>query len=412
MSTTPRNNVSKPSVSQYNVFRSDMFGRTKISTGFTVFDSTHRYKSSTGELYSDEIAGVGAAVTYDINKSTDFLTVGTASGSVVSRESKRVFPYQPGKALQVLQSFVMAPPKTNLRQRVGYFGRQNGVYLEQDGTDVYFVLRSFVTGEVSETRVPQSEWNMDSLDGTGPSDVVLDLTKSQLLWSEYEWLGVGSARIGFAIDGAFIAAHQFNHANHLDSVYMSSATLPVRYEIENTGATASASSLQQICTTVINNGGYDRRPPAYVELFQATGTISVGTTPVILVGLRLAPGREDSVILPGSFSIVPTAAGIFKYELIENAAITGGTWVTDGGGNVQLNKTITSVTGGRILRTGILNATNQAPRDEDLEGLDKFELQLGRTNSSTPVSDTLVLVVRTLSGNSSLNGSFSWYDIT
>jgi hypothetical protein len=86
--------------------------------------------------------------------------------------------------------------------------------------------------------------------------------------------------------------------------------------------------------------------------------------------------------------------------------------VTDGGGNVQLNKTITSVTGGRILRTGILNATNQAPRDENLEGLDKFELQLGRTNSSTPVSDTLVLVVRTLSGNSSLNGSFSWYDIT
>lgn len=412
MATTPDNNVSKPSVSKFNAFRTDMFGRTKVSSGFTVFDSSHRYKSASPELYSDELTGDGAGVFYDINRSTDSLIIGTASGESVSRESKRVFPYQPGKALQVLQSFVLAPAKANLRQRVGYFGRQNGIYLEQDGTDVYFVLRSFVTGEMTETRVLQSEWNMDRLDGTGPSDVALDLAKSQLLWSEYEWLGVGSARIGFAIDGVFIAAHQFNHANNLSTVYMTTATLPVRYEIENTGTTASASAMQQICTTVINNGGYDRRPPAYVDLFQATGTIAVGTAGVVLAGIRLAPTREDAVILPGSFSIVPTAAGIFKYELVENPTITGGTWVTDGGGNVQLNKTITSITGGRILRTGILNATNQAPRDEDLEGLDKFELQLGRTNSSTPVSDTLVLRVQTISGNSSLNGSFSWYDIT
>lgn len=412
MAITPPNNVSKPSVSQFNAFRSDMFGRTKVSQGFTVFDSQHRYIADTNVYYSD-LAANGGTVTYDVNKSTDLLNVTTTSGSSVSRESKRVFPYQPGKSLQVLQSFVMAPPKANLRQRVGYFGRQNGFYLEQDGTDVYFVRRAYTTGQVVETRVHQSEWNMDALDGMGYSDRVLDLTKAQILWSEYEWLGVGSVRMGFAIDGVFVVAHQFNHANYLDSVYMTTATLPVRYEIENTGATASASTFQQICTTVMINGGYDRRPIQNLDVFLSGSNISVGTDWKFIGAIRLAPGREDAVILPGRLEIVPTAAGVFEYQLIENATVTGGTWAADPyTGNAQINKTATSLTGGRIVRTGIINSSNQGANGIDLEGLDKFELQLGRSNATPPVSDTLALQIRTLGGNSSVNGTFAWYDLT
>jgi hypothetical protein len=411
MSTTPKNNVSKPSVAQYNAFRSDMFGRTKVSEPLTIFDSTHRYTSDVDRKYSD-LTATGGTVTYNIYQSSDLLNVTTEAGSTVSRESKRVFSYQPGKSLQVMQSFVFAPAKINLRQRVGYFSRTNGFYLEQTGTEIFFVIRSIASGELTEVRVPQSEWNMDPLDGSGYSDRVIDLSTSQILWSEYEWLGVGSVRVGFVMDGVFIAAHQFNHANVIQGVYMQTANLPIRYEIENLGTTSSASSMQQICSTVIINGGYENRPTSNVDIFRSGSNIAVGTTYVPIGAIRIHPDTMDAIIIPGELDIVPTASGIFEYQFLFNTVVTGGTWVDHVSGTTQINKTATAFTGGRIVRTGVINSTNQSVTALGIEGEDRFVNQLGRTNSDTPVSDTFALQIRTLSGNSSINGSFYWYDLT
>jgi len=409
MTSTPNNNVSKPSKSQFNAFRVDMFGRTKTSEPVTLFDSVHRYKPS-GD-YSDTTTGT-ASVTHNTNQSTELLTVGTAQGDKVTRESKRVFPYQPGKSLQIMQTFVFAPAKANLRQRAGYFSRQNGYYLEQDGTNVYFVRRSYATGQMLETRVAQSEWNMDKLDGSGPSDVVLDLSKAQIMFSEYEWLGAGSVRLGFAIDGSFVVAHQFNHANIVDSVYITTASLPVRYEIENLGTTSSSSSLKQICTTVISNGGYQRRTESWSAA--RTDTVNVNSNFYPLVSIRMASGRTDSVIIPSGIDILPIAQGNYEWALIRNATITGGTWTvhTPSTGNVEYNIDATSMTGGTAVLQGLLSASNQANASVKLDGtLQRWDLQLGRTNADTPVSDTLTLAIRSLGGNQSAIGSMSWSDL-
>jgi hypothetical protein len=386
-----------------------MFGRTKVSEPFTIFDSQHRYKPS-GD-YSDITAGT-ATVTHDANKSMESLNIGTASGDKVERESRRVFPYQPGKSLQVLQTFCFASTKNNLRQRVGYYSRTNGFYLELHGIQLSLVRRSYVTGELVETRVLQSEWNVDKLDGTGPSDVVLDISKAQILFSEYEWLGVGSVRLGFAIDGQFIVAHQFNHANYVESPYITTASLPVRYEIENTGTTASASSLGQICTTVISNGGYTRRTESWTAARNTTQSVSSSFYP--MVSIRLAAGRTDSVIVPAGISLLPIAQGNYEWALIRNATITGGTWVahTPSTGNVEYNISATSMTDGINVTEGLISSSNQASSAINIgDGFQRFDLQLGRTNSDTPVSDTLTLALRSLGGTQSGIGSISWVDL-
>jgi hypothetical protein len=386
-----------------------MFGRTKVSEPYTIFDSQHRYKPSSD--YSDITAG-SATVTYNANQSMESLNIGTASGDKVERESKRVFPYQPGKSLQVLQTFCFSPAKNNLRQRAGYYSRTNGFYLELDGTQLSFVERSYVTGSLVETRVLQSDWNIDKLDGTGPSDITLDISKAQILFSEYEWLGVGSVRLGFAIDGYFIVAHQFNHANYLTTPYMTTASLPVRYEIENTGTTSTSSSLGQICTTVISNGGYSRRTENWSAARSTTANVSTSYFP--LVSIRLAVGREDSVILPAAASILPTADGSYEWALIRNATITGGTWVahTPSTGNVEYNITATAMTGGTEVSVGFLDSTKQSTSAVNIgDGLQRFDLQLGRTNAATPVSDTITLALRSLGGNKSGIGSISWVDL-
>ena len=409
MATTPNTNVSTPSKALSNAFRTDMFGRTKVSQPFTLFDSTHRYTQN-GD-FSDVVQGT-ASSSHIEEQSTAALTVGTDSGDYLYRESRRVFSYQPGKSLQTLQTFVLAPAKTNLRQRVGYFSTHNGTYLELDGDQLSIVKRTFANSIVEEVRVPQADWNIDKLDGSGPSDVLLDPSKAQIMFSEYEWLGAGSIRTGFAIDGRFIEAHQFNHANYIDSVYMTTATLPVRYEIENTGDTDSPSTLKQICVSVISNGGYDRRTIPHIV--DRLADVDVDTTPKPIVSIRMASGRTDSVIIPSAISVLPSSDDAFVVRLYKNATLTGGTWAPNGSANVESNNTATAMSGGEIVGEFLVEAGKNSKESLDVQNIANFRMQLGRTNASTPggaVSDVLTLAARTVSRDGKIIGSLSYYDL-
>jgi hypothetical protein len=405
------NNIPNAGNIGWSTFKTDMFGRTKVSDGFTIFDSQHRYKES--GHFSDETSGT-ASVTHLVNESTSLLTIGTAEGDKVTRESKRIFPYQPGKSLQVMQTFVFAVAKAGLRQRAGYFSRQNGVFIEQDGITTYLVLRSYVSGSVVDTKVAQEDWNVDPLDGSGPTDLVLDMTKAQIFITEYEWLGVGSVRAGFMIDGVFVTAHQFNHANEITSVYMTTASLPIRYEIENTAATTSSSALKQICATVISNGGYQRSTEDWTAVRETSVNVSSTFYPV--VAIRMTSGRTDSIIIPSGISVLPTSSGNYEYALIKNpSTLTDGTWVTHtpSTGNVEYNVSATAMSGGTMVHQGFLTSTNQARSQLRLGDGDifRFDLQLGRTNSNTPVSDVMVLAVRSLGNAQGCVASMSWFDL-
>lgn len=401
-------------------FSGDLFGRLKVANPVTLFDSTHRYEQD-GD-FSDVIIGSGSAVGIITHQSTATLGIGTTAGCSFVRESKRVFSYQPGKALQVLQTFVMEPPKPNLTQRVGYASSTNGVLLEQQTgaagvTTAYFVMRTERSGISTEIRVPQSQWNRDTFDGTGfstsnPSGIKLNLTKAQILFTEYEWLGVGAVRCGVVNEnGIFHILHIFNHSNVIDSTYMTTATLPVRYEIFNTGITTSASTMKQICASIQSNGGYEKRVAS--DVARQDSLVSVGSTTFIpLVSIRLKAGREDAVILPNQINALPDSATSVYYEvaLIKNATISGGSWVSSSSPNVEQNTTATSLSGGTVVRAEYISSANKAstPLNESTEY--NWDLQLGRTQAK--VSDIYTLAVRAISGSGNCIGSLSFYDLT
>jgi len=389
-------------------FGFDAFGRTKIAQPYTLFDSQHRYIS--GDEYSDLTSGT-ATVSYLENESTDVLTIGTASGDKIYRESKKVFPYQPGKALTVFQTFVFNTAKTGLRQRVGYFSRHNGVYLQKSGSTVSIVRRTFTSGTIEEEVINQSNWNIDTLNGFGPSRITLDLSKAQIFFTEYEWLGVGSVKAGFAINGQFITVHQFNHANIINKVYMTTATLPLRYEIENIANTTSSSSLKQICATVLSNGGYDRHPEIW-SASRATLFQNIGTSFVPLAAVRLVAGRTDSVVTIAHLNIATTTNNLFEWALLRNPSISGGSWVQNTPSqDTEYNVTATSLTGGTVVRRGYLAGSNQNNAATDIEIPVGFDHQIGRTNADTPVSDIYCLAIRTISGTGDAVGSIQWHEL-
>jgi hypothetical protein len=395
----------------------DAFGRLRVSNPITLFDSSHRY--SDNNLWSTLTASGGASA-FDANAGLVNLSVTTTSGSKVYRETTKVFSYQPGKSLLVMSTFVLNPAKENLRQRVGYYGTANGLYLELDGigsNSLSFVERNSVTGVLSETRVSQSNWSVDKMDGTGPSGLTLDITKAQILWMDIEWLGLGTVRMGFVINGKFILCHEFDHANIIISTYITTASLPLRYEIENTGATASTSVLKQVCSTVISEGGYELR-----GLQQAIGTpITIPQTlttagtyyPIISIRLKASPDRLDAIVILTALSIMGISNNTnYNWRVVATGTTTGGTWVSAGTNSaVEYNTTGTSFTGGRILAEGYTQATNQSVSSIDIlkEALFKFQLE---RNSFTSTPFELTLVAAASANSAGIHASMDWEEIS
>jgi hypothetical protein len=405
--------IISPAISYANSPNIDAFGRLRVSNPFTLFDSSHRYADN--NLWSTATAVSGTA-TFDANEGLINLGVTAASGSEVIRETTKVFSYQPGKSLLVLSTFVMNVAKTGLRQRVGYYGAANGYYLEQNNSTVSFVERSSVSGALVNTPVAQANWNVDPLNGSGPSGITLDLTKAQILFMDLEWLGVGTVRIGFVINGNFYVCHKFQHANLITSTYITTASLPLRYEITNTAATASSSRLKQICSTVLSEGGYQLN-----GLQQAIGipvttprNLAVAGTfyPIVSIRLKTSPNRLDAIVICTAISVIPTSTGHYNWQVIASGTTTGGSWVgAPGGSSVDYNITGTSFAGGRILASGFFSATNQASTQVDILKEALFKTQLERDAlTSTPYE--LTIVVATDNAGGDILASMDWEEIS
>lgn len=329
----------------------DAFGRIRTSQPVTLFDSNFRFSDDTLN-WSILISGT-ASTQHNTTKSSISMNVGTVLGDKNVRQSKRYLHYQPGKSLLVLNSFTMQP-KINVRQRVGYFDANNGIFLEHDGTTAYIVKRSNKSGSVVETKIPQSDWSEDQFDGTGYSGIALDFTKSQIQWMDIEWLGVGSVRVGFVVNGVMYIAHKFHHANIEVSTYMTTASLPVRYEIENTSSTSGATTLEHICNTVISEGGYKPTPLTKSISTPLAGTNISSVSPTPVIAIRLKSNRIGGIVTPHKLVLYGEQSVAYQYNVIQSPTITGGTWTSAGAdSHVEYNITPTSFSGGETLLQGM-----------------------------------------------------------
>ena len=387
--------------------QTDAFGRLRTSTPLTLFDSSHRYKDN--NLWSTSNTA-GTTYAHSVNEGLVALNLPTTANAEIIRESTKVCSYQPGKSLFILNTFVPAAPKANLRQRVGYFGAENGIYYELDGNTAYFVERSFTTGELVEIRKSQAEWSENTLP-------TLDKSKAQIFWMDIEWLGLGTVRCGFIIDGQIIHCHSFHHANRIESTYITTASLPLRYEIKNTGTTASNSTLKQVCSTVISEGGYELRGLQQAVSVPITSAIDLPTAGtyynIISIRLKTSPNRLDAVVILTALSVLGITNNVnYNWQVRASGTSSGTTWV-DAGVDSAVEYKIGGgeYTGGRILASGYTSGSNQGSASVDIlkEALFKFQLERnGLTN--TPFELSLVASASTNGGD--IFGSVDWEEIS
>lgn len=373
-----------------DTFRSvteDAFGRMKVSNPYTLFDAHNRYHLS-HKFFST--TSNGGTIGYSESESTALLNVSTQSGSYACRESVTVCGYQPGKSLMTMSSFVCAPIQNNLYQRIGYFGTSNGIFLEVSDQP-YFVRRSNGT----DTKVPQSQWN-----GGRHVAPPLDLTKIQIFWTDIEWLGAGRVRCGFIIDGLQVTYHSFMHANRLTSVYMTTASLPMRSEIGTTGVINVPATLKSICGCVTSDGGFQVKTNGHTQIRKVPG---FGSTHIPTVSIRLMSAHLDAVVVINRIDIVVTTADTVTWELYKGAILTNASFVA-----------VTNLVEADVSATAV-NISNATPISRGfvyqkstitLE-LDNFNYQLSRS----PLADIYTLVLSSDGTNSRASVLLGWNEI-
>jgi hypothetical protein len=397
----------------------DAFGRMRVSEPFTLGDYKHIYGLDPNFI---NYTVNGATISFQSNQAAARLTTTSNTSSRAVHQTKFYHHYLPGKSQFILASFNFYGAVANVTKRTGYFDDNNGIFFEQagDGT-LSLVVRSFVSGSPVDTRITQSNWNGDKINGTDDSRWSIDITKTQLLWIDFQWLGVGAVRCGFVHDEKYILCHTFYHSGVLPTVYLSNPNLPVRCEIVNTGTTTGG-YFDQICTTVMSEGGYVEAGQDWAVSSPTLRTIASGATLPVLC-LRLKPTfktyNNRMIVRLNDIDVFSTGENV-KYNVLKlpnQAALTGNTWVDiDADSGIQYNATATAFGANNEIQNGFVAASTTGNKSTS-QGAGK---DIGPTakknyivqNFDSTDSEIYAVVVTNLGGSSTTVGvGLQWREI-
>ena len=386
----------------------DAFGRTRVSEPYTLFQST--LVVNDGSWYWDE-AETGTAnestSVWEQNLAAVILTVNATQNTQRVRQTFERFSYQPGKSQQVMMSFIMGTPTANVTKEIGYGDEFDGLFLRSINTVAAFTRRTRTSGSTVETTINQIDWNLDTMNGAGASGKTIDWTKTQIMFIDFEWLGVGRARMGFVIDGKIIYAHAFNNTNSLSTVYMRTPVLPLRYKIGGNGSQTGNHTLTCICASVAVEGS---EQPIGRPRSASSGTTNIACTAnwTILLAIRGVSGGKSVKPREIEVEIVNTDnSATAQYALILAPVTNGGalTYGAISGSQIEAatGNAAQYATGGYILHSGYV-----AGRSADAAH-PASRIALGY--SIAGVARELMLCARILDGTPNLFGIINWNEV-
>lgn len=267
----------------------DAFSRLRVSQTTTLLDLKHLYDKL--PLFIDEVVGTGATSSF----ADACVTMSTnASGGYVVRQSIKAAPYQSGKSQLVEASFTNFATQSDVTKRVGYYTSGtasnygngfDGFFLESNGTTNAITFQIWKGGSNILTAT-SSAWLDRDYDAT-----IIDWTKTQLMFVDFQWLGVGRMRFYMVIDGTPRLFYEHTGMNNLSTVYMDNPNKPIRYEIRQSGA--GTGSFGMICSGVSMEGSINSlyRTTSITDFTERT--LTTGGTTYAVLGLRLSGSQRQ-----------------------------------------------------------------------------------------------------------------------
>lgn len=308
----------------------DAFSRLRTSEPITVFSVQTQYNASPLQMEAGN-TGTGVAPSHSANTRMVALSATTGSGTSFV-QSYQYCAYQPGKSHLFFLTGLLDTAVAGAVVDCGYFDAVNGIFLRQNGASgLQLIRRTSTSGSVVDNAVAQASWNLDPLNGTGPSGVTFDVTKVFILVIDLQFLGMGRVRVGFDIGGTIIPVHEFLNANVITTPYMQTATLPVQMLLTAT-ATGSTKTCYFKCASVSSEGGLADDfavaltvPEAALTAGNATRTHFISLRPKTTYnGIA-----NRSTLVLDFLELAVTGANPVLWELCVGQAISGSTAFTD-----------------------------------------------------------------------------------
>lgn len=402
------NNIGKVDVTSLDMGDtplSDAFGRIRVSNPNTLFQSALPVNAD--PVVWDSSTSGGGSTAYVTNNSSVNLSISSGTTGTAIRQSFQRMIYQPGKSQLIYLTGVVGAGVTNAIKRLGLFDSENGIYFQQSGTTLSWVLRTYTSGSAVNTVVDQDDWNIDKFDGTGTSGLTFDPTKTSLMIIDFAWLGVGRVRCGFVVAGVIYYAHQFTSANNT-TVYMSRPNLPIRYEISSSVAVPSTATLNQICSALLSEGP--------LQDLGRTFSISAGTTAINIstenpiLAIRLKNGFEKGTLLVRHAHYLITANDnvLFRMYLRPTlSGVTGWNSITNSGVEYTIYDSGTnnfSFSNGELIDAVYVSRDTQESQGQLPNYVQSLSAGIGETTGKV----ALITAAQVGGGSANVLASFSW----
>lgn len=390
----------------------DSASRLRTSTPATLFE--HNNQFGTNPIKWDKAtSGTGSITDTTATSTTALATGGTASGAQAVRATRVYYRYQVGKSLYLGMSFNFGAGVTGCSKRVGFYDISNGIYLEQNGTTINITVRS----QGIDVATPSTSWNVDKLDGTGPSKVVFNPLGTQDF--RVDFLGGFGMRFYLYYNGVFWLVHTIENSNITSPPPIpgpASLNLPVRQEIINTTTVSSASSFNVYNANVMSEGIEQNLPAYSFSASNGITTIALTTTPKPVLSIQAKTLGIDGItrnygqIKPTSANIYATAA--IYLQFIYNATLTGASFTSVNPLSIaNFDVSATSYTGGILVDTNFVTP-NGSGGGVSGEVATPASVHFPLVYSSLANNqDTVTIVASTFTATANCSATFSWNEL-
>lgn len=396
----------------------DAFGHLRVSLPEALVAIISQYDNDPLEL---ENGNTGVGVTPAHQPTTRMVRLSAGAGTGTSFCQTYVYwSYQPGRSQRIDMTGRFGVPVAGATMDYGYFDSENGLFLRQNGiSGLQIVQRSKTSGSVVNTPVDQTDWNLDKLDGLGPSGLTLDPTKVFLFITDLEFLGMGRVRLGFNIGGLVVYVHEFLHTNVSDVPYMQTATLPIQILLTTTSAAASSEMFFK-GALVSSEGGLLKELGLTFATPERTITAASGArTHLLSVRPKLLfnglTNRESYITRTLELCLSQGNGNPIFWELVAGANFSPDpTWVDVNaqfsGTEINIDGVFLNLTGGVVLKSGYVSAGNQGQNVTSVPLDLHHPLTLNRAGQHTSIG-TLSLLVTGIGGTAATRASLNFTEL-
>jgi hypothetical protein len=366
-------------------------------------------------LIYEPLTSANGTIAHDAtNRCATISLASASSGEETYMQSFSHYRYQAGRGQEIFLTGAAHNLTANTEAFWRYGDGDNAIEYATNGTLLgsKFTVRS--NTDSGDVPVTSANWNIDPLDGSGPSKRTLDPTKTQIAIFDVQALYVGRVRCGFDLDGEIIWAHEFYHANNIAVPYIQTANLPISAGIRATDDGASG-DMRFVCSCVLSRGGQERIA-GYDFAVNGSVTAASGARTHLLsirpkTTFNSITNRVEFVL--EDIEVLVTGNSPVYWELVLGQALTTPTYA-DANATYSAFEYATAETlsgnPGVVFASGYCAASNQTKGVAARSLTNRYPLTL---NAGGAVRDmgTLSLLVTGLGGTSATRAVIKWKEL-